>query len=528
MDAERHVGGILDAEILMATQDKIVPVGEWLPDLPQNGNPGINTAMNVLPLTEQSYSPVPSFLRGATTALPSAPLGAFSTKDNSENPAVYVGTASDLFILDNGTKPNFKKVSSSAGAYSVPQGSAWSFDTFGADVYASNGDDPIQSAPTANDSTNFSVVDTNAPKAKIIATIQPGFLLCGNINDVTVGIQPQGIRWSALGAASNGNWPLIGSQAAITAQSDWQAVQGAKGALQAIAADLPTCNAALFFENAIFGMLYTGDSAIFDIQPIEKKRGTVASRSVVQVGQMVYYLAPDGFYAFNASSSEPIGKGKIDTTFYRLADPNYLSQVQGVADPLNGLIYWAFAGPGNSNGIPNFVIVFNPVMNRWSLIDGFEGSNPMIGLTFGTSLDAIDALGFNIDTLPFSLDGVQLSGGNAVLAAFDASNFFGYFTGPNLPYQIETTESQLIAGRKSRVNGVRPLVEGDNPTVAVGMRDLLAGPSLYGPSNPIKADGVAPARGEGRYARAMLTGALGNVATQIVGVEAYYSPAGAR
>src|SRR6185312_2672820 len=108
----------------------ILPVGEWLPDQPQLNNPGVNTATNVLPLTAQSYTPAPQFARSATAALPSMPLGAFAAQDSSGNPGLYTGTASDLYILTSSTKPNFSAVSSSAGAYAVPSGGYWDFDTF--------------------------------------------------------------------------------------------------------------------------------------------------------------------------------------------------------------------------------------------------------------------------------------------------------------------------------------------------------------------------------------------------------------
>lgn len=511
--------------------DPTLHVGEWLPDQPQNENPGVNTATNVLPLTERSYTPFSQFVRSATAALPTAPLGATSATDNYGNAAIYTGTAADLYILTSATKPNFSRVSSAPGAYAVPSGGYWSFAPFGTAMYASNGSDPIQSAPLANAAVNFSTVDANAPKAKVIASIMPGFLLCGNINDVTLGILPAGVRWSSLGSAGSGSWPLVGSAAAIAAQSDGQNIIGDIGQLRAIAPNLATCNAALFFDKAVFRMIYTGDSSIFAILPVEKLRGTRAPQSVVTVGQVSYYLGSDGFYSFDGTLARPIGYERVNRFFFTDADPNFIAQVQGATDPTTGLVYWAYSSSG-FNGIYNRILVYNPNVGengRFSLITAASLSNFVLGLSIGIALDNITTqLGYTLDALPYSLDSAILSGGNLVLAGFDSSFYFGFFTGSNTAFQVETTEIEPFDGRKARVSGIMPLVEGDTITGAVGVRSALAIPSVYGPSNAADRNNVCPARVEGRFVRAMLTGALGNSVQHVKGCKLIATPAGSR
>lgn len=508
------------------TDSRFIPCGDYAPDQAAFGNLVTGAAMNVIPRTKTSYSPMPAFMAAGGSALPTgAPLGAFASADASGNPGMYVGTATKLYAMTNATTPNFSD-RSGAATFAVGSHGAWSFTEMDGYVYASNGTDDIVSTPVAG-AGNFAVVDAvNAPTAAVIAAIQPGFLLCGDINDPTVGIQPQGIRWSALGDGTS--WPLVGSTAAIAAQSDWQPIRGPHGRLRAIAPDLATCNAALFFDQAVFCMVYTGDAKIFNIAPIEKMRGTPAGRSLAQVGQIVYFLGHDGFYAFDGTVAVPIGEGKVNKTFYADVDPNFLYAVQGISDPTSGLIFWLYAGVGNNNGVANRVLVYNPNIGKFAPVSGFSGSSLFLARTFGTTLDGLDALGFNLDNLPYSLDSSILAGGNVALGGFNATNTFGYFSGGNMPFSIDTAEVQLAPGRRARVKGVRPAVEGDICTASVGSRTTLNAPVVFASANSANADGLVPARSEDRYHRVRLAGPAGSLVTHIQGTEVEFSPAGAR
>jgi hypothetical protein len=483
----------------------------------------------VLPLTRTSYTPIAQFARSSSTPIPTAPLGSLAAADSAGDAAIYVGDATDLFILTSASNPNFANASSAAGAYATPTGNAWNFDTFAGSVYATNGSNPIQSAPIANAAVTFSTVDANAPIAKCIAAIQPGFLLCGNIVDVTVGTLPQGVRWSVLGAAGAGSWPLVGSIAAIAGSSDAQDVKGNNGPLRSIAANLATCNAALFFDKAVYAMTFTGDSKIFSILPVDKLLGTPAGGSVVVHGQTAYYLGHDGYRTFDGTSSASIGAGKVNAFFFKDADPNFISQVQGTVDPTTGLIYWAYSSSGAS-GVPNRILVYHPIFQRFTYLVPSSGiSNVLIGLTIGIALDNITTqTGFSLDAIPYSLDSAILSGGNLVLGGFDASFHFGFFTGPNDQFSVETTESQFNEGLKSRIRGVRPIVEGDIVSAAVGVRTTLNATSVYAAASAPNRDGICMARSEGRYQRIMLTGAIGNTVQHVKGAQVILTPGGSR
>src|SRR5689334_2298078 len=71
----------------------ILPFGEWSPDLPDFNNSGITVARNVVPLTPQSYAPLPSLVPFIKDTL--------TQQTEYTVPAVlFTGTASEVHYSD--------------------------------------------------------------------------------------------------------------------------------------------------------------------------------------------------------------------------------------------------------------------------------------------------------------------------------------------------------------------------------------------------------------------------------------------
>ena len=117
---------------------------------------------------------------------------------------------------------------------------------------------------------------------------------------------------------------------------------------------------------------------------------------------IVYYLADDGFYAFDGLQSVPIGREKIDRTFWSEVATSYLYRITSAVDPVNKIIYWAYPGPQSSAGAPNRILAFNYDVGRWSRLE--QDTEIMVrALATGYTLEQLDAFG-TLETLPFSLD----------------------------------------------------------------------------------------------------------------------------
>jgi hypothetical protein len=394
---------------------------------------------------------------------------------------------------------------------------------FGARVVMTNFTDPIQSY-IIGASASFGDLAAAAPRARHLAVVRD-WLVVGNTFDAADGSQPQRVWWAGIDDPTN--WPAPGSAAAAAAQSDYQDLVGEAGWVQGIVGNLGAADGAVFQERAIVRMNYVGPPAIFSFTTAEGARGTPAPGSIAQLGSVVYYLGEDGFYAFDGNQSTPIGANKIDKTFFADLDPTYFYRISSAIDPINKLCFWAYPGVGNSGGNPNRVIAYNWVLNRFTISDL---STELIfrSLSFGSSLEGLDATGFSLETLPFSLDSRAWTGGRLLLSAFDANHQLNYFTGPSLAPVVDTTEAELFPGGRAIVVNTRPIVDGGTPSVAIGTRDRNVDPVGFGASVAMDSLGNAPQRMAGRYHRARLTLPAGSSFTHIGGLDVDAVPAGTR
>ncbi len=503
----------------MPKQPQVLWVGEWKPDQPDYQNTGSSNIRNVYPRTETSYGPIGS-MSPYTDALDDRCQGAAAFISTGGNINVFAGTSDKLYHLVAGGSA-WTDVSK-GGGYSTPPSGQWHFDFFNDAVIATNFTDPIQ-AFTLDSSTAFADLAGSPPKAKYVETIK-GFLAAAYTDDGSV--ESQRVWWSGLGDATS--WPTPGGISAAQVQSSYNDLLGSDGAVQGIVGNLGTADGAVFMEHAVWRMIYTGPPLVFSFLPAEGVRGCPAPNSIVQYGNLVYYLGEDGFYVFDGTTSQPIGAQKFDRTFFNDIDTQYMDRVWGTADPLNKLIMWAYPGVGNTGGNPNHIILYNWSLNRASIIDVTVEVVVRL-LSIGYTIDELyTILGYTIDTVPANFDSKVWQGGNILLGMFDTDHKLNYPNGPNLAVTVDTSEIQPFQGRKALITNARALVDGGTPSIAIGLRDRLVDPVSFTSPIAMNSLGVSPVRGSGRYARARITLPSGSDFTNIQGIELEASQAGIR
>ncbi|HEU5115648.1 MAG TPA: hypothetical protein VFT74_03145, partial [Isosphaeraceae bacterium] len=494
------------------------PVAEYAPDLPSLA--GAATILNVLPRTPQSYGPMAGQSVFSTNALDARCQGAISGTDSAGNVSVFSGTASKLYRMTVADS-TFSDVSKTGG-YACPADENWRFILYGSRLIAMNISDPIQNFVIGTDSA-FSDLSSGAPKARYGAVVK-GWLMVANTNDGTDGAQLQRVWWSALNDPTN--WPTPGTSTAAEFQSDHIDLAGPGGEIQGIVGNLGTADAAVFLEHEVWRVVNTAPPVTFDFFPAEGLRGTPAPGSIVQLGSLVYFLAEDGFYVFDGTMSRPIGANKIDKTFYADVDQSFLYKMKGAVDPINKLIFWVYQSL-SANGNPDKCLVYNWSLDRWSLLE-FECETIFRALSFGFNLDTLDNTGYNVDTLPVSLDSRVWTGGKVLMASFDTSHKLNYFTGDNLAPTVDTPEMQPIPGLRCNITNSRPIVDGGTPSVTIGVRERQVDSVSFGSASALDSTGQCPVRTSGRYARARITLPAASPFTHISGIELDVSGAGAR
>jgi hypothetical protein len=489
----------------------MIPFGEFAPDQPalDAGGQFSTVAKNVIPRTKHSYAPLGT-LAALTGAITNTCQGAAAFRDSSGNVNSFAGDTSKLYKLSSTT---YNDVTGSTTP-SVADDDTWQFAKFGERIIAVSGHNTNTQSYVMESSTVFADLDSDAPRARHAAQIKD-FIMLGNTYDSTDGSVANRIHWSAINDPTD--WPTIGSADAASKQSDRQDLPSG-GWVQAITGAVGGTDGVIFMDDAVYRVVYSGPPAVMEFYEVERARGTIASRSVVNIGDSCFYLANDGFYQFNGQDSIPIGDQKVDKTFFSRFQQDYPHLVWGASDPINKVVMWTYPSSSTSNATK--ALLYNWSLNEWSEAE-FNSQVLFTDLTQGYTLEGLDAVESQIEDLPYSLDSRIWTGGKDVLAVFDTDKKNATFSGVNLAATIESQE--IGGGERVLVDGIRPYVDVSNTahvTVALKTRDDVGTSITTGSASSIDADGQAHFTTSSRYARAQVNIAASSTWTHAQGVDA--------
>ena len=474
----------------------VVPFGEWLPDQPAVGNQGLVMARNVVALTAQSYTAMPSLVP-FHDALPSQVSGQYSLLDPAGVGYEWAGDANKLWVKPT-TSTGWSDATKTGASYNPAGGAGyWTMTAYGKRIIAANGTDPVQSYLNGTD-TRFTDLSATAPRGRYVAVIRDHVFLANMAAD---GL-PQRVQWSAIGNPLS--WPTPGSDEAIQVQSDYQDLEQTDlGPIQGIfGAGLGGTDGAVFCTWGIYRVSYAGSPVIYEFSPAAGAPGTLSPKSVAVApistqggsGYFAMFLSPDGFYAYDGSSAAAIGAGKFDRMFYLSVDEAAVSDVQAAVDPQRKLALWAYKAAGVP-GRYNRLLLYNWELSRATVVD--LTATPIEWLTDRES----DRL-FR-------------------LVAFDAAHRMNSFTGAAMACDLVTGDRQLFAGRKQLIQSVRPLVDGTPEAVSVTLaaRDVPTDEVVWEAEVPVNILGNCPTRAAGRYVRFRLQRPAGTTYRHLQGLE---------
>lgn len=488
---------------------KILAVGDWAPDMPDLGSNGI-TAENVIPWPG-AYKSFPSVVE-QSTAVNARAQGGYFARDNTGNVYNFAGTVSKLYQQAVGSSNYVDSTRSVGGAYATGTLDWWEMAQWGNTVIAVNGVDDPQVITLSG--ANFAALGGSPPAARHIAVIRD-FVVLGNIDDGTP--YPNRVHWSGIN--NSASWAISAST-----QSDIQDLQGDGGWVQKIVGGE---YGLVFQERAVWKMTYVGSPVIFQFDMIERNRGAFAPQGVIGWGNMVFFLADDGFYVIvGGSPAIPIGAGKVDTTFLSDLRTAFAYRIVSAIDPTNKLVMWFYPGSGSTDGTCNKCIIYNWAVKRWSLVTGLAIEAVMRWAATGYSLDSLDSLSGSLDALTDSLDSRAYVGGVQALAGFNSSHEAVTFTGTAMDATVDTGEVQLTPGMRSSVMWSRPLTDGNAASVALRTRDRQADTATFGLASSQGSTGLCAHRANARYHAARTT--TSGDFNFIQGVELQYTQEGER
>lgn len=479
----------------------IFPTAEYLPDLPVFANPGATVADGVIP-DAASYRP----LKGMATyspALDARAQGAIAAQDKDGNTKIYVGNATKLYDVSGTASTDVSK----SGGYTVAPDECWEFVKWGNQVFASVITEDVQEITLGGANFADLFTSTAKPKARHMAVVKD-FLVLGNISDPTDGAVPNRVQWSAF------NDPTDMDAAAAT-QADEQDLIGNGGWVQRIVGGE---YGVVIQERSIWRMDYVGPPAVFAFSEVEQNRGTPYACSVVNFGNMVFYLGDDGFYMFDGTQSVPIGKNKVDDTMLAELDNNYPHRVNAAIDPVNKLVVWSLPVTGNTGGRPNRQYIYDWANQKWSR-GAIEAELVFSGLSVGYTMDGLDAVNTNLDLITISLDSRAWTGGAVQMMGCNSDDIIVTFDGDNEAATVETTEASLVEGHRAGVTSAFILADNAAATLTVGTRIRQADAVSYGGAVSQQANGEVPLNASGRYHRFRISIPAAETWTHIQGVD---------
>jgi hypothetical protein len=476
----------------MATQR--IAFTEWTPDLPGVAE-NLSIAKNVVP-TALGYNPFPlavNYSAAASESLNNVFAGKFSSTTN-----VFAGGATKLFKLDGSTLA-MNNVSKTGNYSAIVK---WNFIQFGDTVIAANNINKLQSY-TLGSSSLFADLDASAPIAKYVTVVRD-FVVAANLD---AGSNANKVQWSNIN--DEANWTPGGAS-----QSDFQIIADGGNITGMTGGEFGL----ILLDRAIVRMSYIGSPLFFQFDTISRNIGCVEGNSVVQYGNMTYFLGADGFYSCDGSTITAIGTQKVDAWFYANVNQSKLSLMSSTIDPFRKIVVWKFV----DNFAQNTLLIYNWQVQKWSYgttdVD-YVASSASVGMT----LEGLDLYG-NMDTLTTSLDDGLWAGGKFLFAGARSDKVVT-FTGANSAAQITTGD--IGSETTSVVTLARPVVDNGSGSVAIASRMLLSAVPALGSYIAADSENRVSLRSSGKYHRISVI-PTGDRWSNAIGVDIDVTPQGTR
>jgi hypothetical protein len=223
----------------------------------------------------------------------------------------------------------------------------------------------------------------------------------------------------------------------------------------------------------------------------------------------------------------PIGREKVDRTFFADFNSDHPELFIGAHDPKNNRVLWAYKSISGADAVFDKVICYDWVLNRWSplMVTGeYITSLARPGLT----LEGIDAAyGSDIDTIELSsFDDISL-GARAALSCVSGAHEVGFFTGDNLEATLITPE-QGDDNKRVRIRGFKPITDATAALGSIVYRDTAQAAATTSDESPINSVGLCEQNLNTRYARGKVRIPAGSTWTYAAGVEPDFVGVGKR
>lgn len=322
----------------------------WKPDLSDLGDVPFPNIENCIP-QENGYGPFKD-LTNFTQALPANCRGYFFGRMTDGSIAVFAGTSTRLYKLDNTTFA-WTDVSKGGAAYPALSGDFnWQFVQFGDFVIAVQANAPPQKFVLSSGTTFVDLLGS-PPQAGGVAVVGFFLVLTQLLSNV------RRVQWCDLDAPET--W------AAGTGLADFQDLPDGGSTIGISGGD---AYGLIFQEQSFRTMTYApGSPVVFQINRISTNEVLFARYSIVNVGDRTFYIGAAGFkMVVSGSAPVAIGKEQVDRFFFNDVDRSNLQLCVGASDPTATRVYFAYKSQAGSAGLFDKLLSYDWALQRWTLL----------------------------------------------------------------------------------------------------------------------------------------------------------------
>jgi hypothetical protein len=441
--------------------------------------------------------------------------GAGVPRTSSNAVGVFAGTANKLWKFATPSTA-WGDVTRTTGNYALGSDDLWQFVQFGTSLIAVNGADAIQYIDV-NSGTNFAplsgaAVSGSPPTWARYAANCGDLLMFANTSN-----SPREVLWPARNDLT---WWTKGYHDCDAQQfPDGGDIQGITGIEQ---------GGLIIQTETVRQYFALQNRAIFQFKRAEQAQGTRSPYSIIPYQGGAFYYGTRGFVACGLDgTSIPIGDGYINEWFRDNSTVKTRPKALiGALDPVKARMFWLFPSPGNTSGVYDHVLCFDPSTvgteyGPWTHA-AIDASFIFAAATTATTLGGIAALYSTLSAVPYPLGSDVWKGGAPALGAFGSLNKMNFFAGSNLAATVDTAIFSPVEGMRTFIRGFRPVVTGADSGDITG-RVLTAERSeddmTPSASSGLNEQGLIEARASGRFVRAEVSLPAGSVWKHLSGIE---------
>lgn len=473
---------------------------EYKPDISDYEGSSTKNILNVVPQAD-GYGPFPSFSK-FSQSLPGPCRGGFYALNSDGTVSIFAATATKLYQLNNTTFA-WVDVSLAAGSYSALSSTAqWQFAQTGSLVFATQANAVLQ-VFTVGTSTAFSNALGSPPQAAYISVVGQFLVLSGLLS------QPFRIQWSGVASFNaSTSWTAGLNQSDFNDFPDGGVVRGVAGGEQ---------SGIIFQDQIIRTMHYVaGSPVIFQIAKVTEGLGLLAPYSRVQSGSNVLFYSGKGFHIMAPGGQPtPIGRERVDKTFFADLDISNMQLFMAAADPRSQRVYIAYKSTSGVAGQFDKLLGYDMALDKFFPIAA--SGQFLLGLSqSGITLESLDAISGSIDAMTLSLDDYPTSV-QPQLAQFNGSGALGFFSGPALEAKIQTAE-QGTDFQRLDITGFIPITDASTVKGSILYRDTQQATPIQGAQVGLSRIGRCDMTRDTRYARFQIDIPAGSTWTFAAGV----------